>query len=43
MARHGAHQAAQKSTRTGTFEFRISVWKLASVTSIKFSLAIASL
>src|SRR5437773_154421 len=33
MARHGPHQAAQKSTRTGSFEPRTSLWKFSSVRS----------
>src|SRR5690606_31380687 len=32
IARHGPHHSAQKSTRTGSFEPRTSVAKLASVT-----------
>src|SRR3954464_13993880 len=39
MARHGAHHAAQKSTRVGIDELRISVWKFESVTSTMFGLA----
>ncbi len=39
IARHGAHQTAQKSTRVGTEELRISDWKFASVTSTILSLA----
>src|SRR6185295_8904175 len=34
IARHGAHQAAQKSTRTGVFDFTTSDSKLPSVISI---------
>src|SRR5215510_14235345 len=34
IARHGAHQAAQKSTRTGVPDFTTSVSKLSSVISI---------
>src|SRR5947207_14791108 len=43
MARQGAHQTAQKSTRTGTEDFRISASKLESVTSTVFSLAMTGL
>src|SRR5690242_6191504 len=34
MARHGPHQAAQKSTNTGVSDFSTSLSKFASVTSI---------
>src|SRR5208337_678471 len=34
MARHGPHQVAQKSTRTGVSDFRTSWSKLESFTSI---------
>src|SRR5215467_6795206 len=34
IARHGAHQAAQKSTKTGVLDFRTSFSKLSSVISI---------
>jgi hypothetical protein len=40
MARQGAHQTAQKSTRAGRGDFRISLSKLLSVTSTMFGLAI---
>src|SRR3712207_5132961 len=43
MARQGAHHTAQKSTSTGSFEPRISDWKLLSVTSRTFALAICGL
>src|SRR5207249_4462354 len=36
-ARHGAHQAAQKSTSTGVLDFTTSDSKLLSVISIVFS------
>src|SRR5437870_1249079 len=37
IARHGAHQAAQKSTKTGVLDFTTSVSKLLSVISIVFA------
>src|SRR5262249_16748316 len=37
IARHGAHQAAQKSTKTGVLDFRTSFSKLPSVISIVFA------
>src|ERR1035438_4555092 len=40
MARHGPHQAAQKSTSTGFSDFNTSASKLASVTSTMALLAI---
>src|SRR6185436_18537487 len=43
MARQGAHQTAQKSTRTGRLDLRISTSKLDSVTSIVFALAMNAL
>jgi hypothetical protein len=43
MARQGAHQTAQKSTRTGRLDLRISASKLDSVTSIVFALAMTAL
>src|SRR3954452_4775335 len=33
--RHGPHQAAQKSTRTGFSDSSTSAWKLLSVTSVR--------
>ena len=38
MARHGPHQEAQKSTRTGPAAFSTSVSKVSSVTGRVFSL-----
>src|SRR5215813_8621935 len=40
MLRQGPHQAAQKSTSTGSFEASTSLWKLSSVKVTMSALAI---
>src|SRR6516162_7106400 len=40
IIRHGAHQGAQKSTKTGTFELRTSLSKLSSPKVMTFAFAI---
>src|SRR5207237_1969414 len=39
IIRHGPHQAAQKSTKTGTWELSTSCSKLSSVTARAFPMA----